>query len=336
MDTDLDTYVFSHRKASVTSSNHNEPQMAEVIKNSPNFKMYFYGHVHYDCEFAAPFKFESTPYLAFAQNANKCYNHKLENEEAIAAGAVIPHRTVETADEDCFDVVVILPHSQKVNLVRFGAGVDREFNLRTGRSIGESASSTLPDEISLELDFSAGCPFEEPAAATENQLYSGEEYTYTYTYNHEGVTKYWEVDFVISCDEIKGFDYTYENGCLCFNANGLSNSSNSYGMITIPYVRDRYLKSITVTSGPDASERFTIRKGFNTTPGKKDYTSAVTADKGKSYTFNFPLTASDDKTLISPGIGTGNSGLRDYAIRMRDASSKVSKIVFTYSKTKPE
>ena len=107
-------------------------------------------------------------------------------------------------------------------------------------------------------------------------------------------------------------------------------------MITIPYVRDRYLKSITVTSGPDASERFTIRKGFNTTPRGKDYTSAVTVGAGKSHTFEFPLTASDKETLISPGVGTGNSGLRDYAIRMRDANSKVSKIVFTYSKTKPE
>ena len=336
MDTDFDTYVFSHRKASATSSNHNEPAMAEVIKNSKNFKMLFYGHVHYDCEFAAPFKFESTPYLAFAQNANKCYNHDLTNEEAIAAGAVIPERTVETADEDCFDVVVIRPYSQKVNLVRFGAGVDREFNLKTNRSVGESVSSTLPDEVSLELDFSAGWPFAEPIAAKEDQLYSGEVYTYTYTYDYEGVRRYWDVDFVISRDKIDGFEYTYEGGCLCYNANGFSNSGNSYGMMAIPYISGRYLKSITITNGSTTQKRYTVRKGFNTTPGAKDYTSAVKAAAGASYTYNFPLTASDDKTIISPGIGTQSSGLRDYAIRMRDSNSKVSKIVFTYSKTKPE
>ena len=336
MDTDLDTYVFSHRKASATSSNNNEPAMAEVIKNSKNFKMLFYGHVHYDCEFAAPFKFESTPYLAFAQNANKCYNHELTNEEAIAAGGVIPKRTVETADEDCFDVVVIRPYSQKVNLVRFGAGVDREFNLKTNRSVGESVSSTLPDEVSLELDFSAGWPFAEPIVAKENQLYSGEVYTYTYTYDYEGVERYWDVDFVISRDKIDGFEYAYEDGCLSYKANDLSNSGNSYGMMAIPYISGRYLKSITITNGSTSQKRYTVRKGFNTTPGAKDYTAAVKAAAGTSYTYNFPLTASDDKTIISPGLGSQSSGLRDYAVRMRDANSKVSKIVFTYSKTKPE
>ena len=221
-------------------------------------------------------------------------------------------------------------------MVRFGAGVDREFNLKTGRSVGESVSSTLPDEVSLELDFSAGWPFAEPVVAKEDQIYSGEVYTYTYTYDYEGVTRYWDFDIVISRDKIDGFEYAYEGGCLSYKANDLSNSGNSYGMIAIPYVTGRYLKSITITNGSSGKKRYTVRKGFNTTPAAKDYTSAVSASAGASYTFNFPLTAANGTTLISPGLGTQSSGLRDYAIRMRDSNTKISKIVFTYSKTKPE
>ena len=334
MDSERETYIFSHRKCSTTSTYHNDAAMAEIIKNSENFRMFFYGHVHYDCEFATPFAHESTPYLAFAQNAHKCYNHELK--DTAPAEAVIPKRVVDTVDEDCFDIVVIRPHSQKVNLVRFGAGVDREFNLKTGRSMGESVASTLPEEISIELDFSKGWPFAEPVTAKEDQFHNGELYTYTYTYDYEGMTKYWDVEFYLSRDKIDGFDYSYENGCLCYNANGLTNSSNSYGIISIPYMRDRYLKSIAVTNDTADKKRFTVRKGFNTTPGKKDYTTSFYVAAGKTHTFTFPLTASDNATLIAPGMGTGASGLKDYALRMRDADTKVSKIVFTYSKTKPE
>ena len=67
-----------------------------------------------------------------------------------------------------------------------------------------------------------------------------------------------------------------------------------------------------------------------------DYTTSLYVAAGKTHTFTFPLTASDNVTLIAPGMGTGASGLKDYALRMRDADTKVSKIVFTYSTTKPE
>jgi len=333
MNTENDVYVFSHRNPATSTEYHNQAEMTEVMKNAENFKMLFYGHVHYDCEFTAPFSDEN-PILAFAQNANKCYNH--ERKDTWPAQAVLPKRALGVAEEDCFDIVVIRPTSQKVNLVRFGAGVDREFSLKTGRPLGESALSTLPDEVSLELDFSAGWPFVEQIVAKEEQLYSGEVYTYTYTYDYEGATKYWDVDFVISRDKIDGFEYSYTDGCLCYMANDLTNSGNSYGMISIPYVNGRYLKSITITNGGTSKKRFTVRKGFDTTPAKKDYTGAVSAQAGESYTYEFPLTAADGTTLISPGLGTQTSGLRDYALRMRDANTNVSKIVFTYSKTQPE
>ena len=314
--------------------------MAEVIKNADNFKMLFYGHVHYDCEFTAPFTQEHTPYLAFAQNAHKCYNHDVS--ESWPEQAVLPTRTVQSADEDCFDVVVIRPYSQKVNLVRFGAGVDREFNLKTKRSVGESVSSTLPDEITLELDFSAGWPFVEACASKENQVNNGEVYTYTYSYDYSGVTKYWDVELVISRDIKDTFEYSYvapadgKGGYLYFNNNGGSNSSNSYGLISIPYMKERYISSITVTNGDSAKMRYNVRKGFNTTAAAKHYTTSLTVKAGASYTYQFPLTASDGSTIISPGIGTSSSGLRDYAFRMRDGGAKISKIAFTYTKTKPE
>lgn len=76
------------------------------------------GHNHVDAVF-------STPYAG----ATLCCA-KFENENGDPTkwptGAVKPERTLGTATEDCWTVVVIRPNSRKINLVRFGAGSDYE------------------------------------------------------------------------------------------------------------------------------------------------------------------------------------------------------------------
>ena len=149
------------------------------------------------------------------------------------------------------------------------------------------------------------------------------------------------MEFVVSRDTKDSFEYSYtapvggDAGYLYFNNNGESNNSNSYGMISIPYIRDRYISEITVTNG-GSKMRYNVRKGFNTTAAAKHYTASQTVKAGASYTYQFPLIASDGSTVISPGIGSLAFGLRDYAFRMRDGGSKISKLTFTYTKTKPE
>lgn len=77
------------------------------------------GHNHVDAVFSSPYP-----------GVTLCCE-KFENENGDPSkwpsGSVKPSRTLGTASEDCWDVVVIRPNSRKINLIRFGAGNDREF-----------------------------------------------------------------------------------------------------------------------------------------------------------------------------------------------------------------
>lgn len=95
-------------------------RIRKACTESEKFIIMFSGHNHYDRFFVEPF-------MSFTMNCQKFEN--TNGDPALwAEGAVKPARTVETATEDCFDVVVIRPGSKKINLVRFGAGEDREFD----------------------------------------------------------------------------------------------------------------------------------------------------------------------------------------------------------------
>ena len=43
-------------------------------------------------------------------------------------GLVAQQRTPETASADCWSMVIVRPIARKINLVRFGAGADREYS----------------------------------------------------------------------------------------------------------------------------------------------------------------------------------------------------------------
>lgn len=79
------------------------------------------GHNHVDAVFSTPFV-----------GATLCCE-KFENENGDPSkwptGAVKPERTLGTASEDCWTVVVVRPNSNKINLVRFGAGSDYELTI---------------------------------------------------------------------------------------------------------------------------------------------------------------------------------------------------------------
>lgn len=335
MDTDYDVYVFSHRKPG--TKYHNDVQMNEVMKNSESFRMLFFGHVHYDCEFSAPFT-ETNPYLAFAQRCNKCYQQNFG--ESWPSQAVLAERKVGTASEDCFDVVVIRPQSQRVNLVRFGGGVDREFNLVTGMSVGESANQAPPeDDVTVTLDFSTGWPFAESCASVDSQFNNGEEYTHVFSYEVDGVKNNKEVRFAVSRGKVAGYSYSYvapseggTDGRLVFDNYEDSSSGNTFGLLSIPYIDGLYLKSVSVVHvSSTSSQRFNIQKGWLT---PSEYSEAEYVKKNTIKTWTFPL-ASNVGT-IAPDTGTSTSSLRDYAVRMRSNNISLKKVSFVYTKTKPE
>lgn len=84
-----------------------------------------FGHSHADYNF-------STPWLSIASNCGKFEQSNLDTDEYRAitgydGNIVAPERVQGTDKEQSFSVVVVRPTIKKINLVRFGAGLDREF-----------------------------------------------------------------------------------------------------------------------------------------------------------------------------------------------------------------
>ena len=75
-----------------------------------------YGHIHRDYA-------QNKPFLEISTGAQKCQNINVKK-----GGASAPERTLNSASEDLWDVLVIRPQSRKINTVRFGAGADREWS----------------------------------------------------------------------------------------------------------------------------------------------------------------------------------------------------------------
>lgn len=84
-----------------------------------------FGHSHADYNF-------STPWLSIASNCGKFEQSNLDTDEYRAitgydGNIVAPERVQGTDTEQSFSVVVVRPTIKKINLIRFGAGLDREF-----------------------------------------------------------------------------------------------------------------------------------------------------------------------------------------------------------------
>lgn len=108
----------NYNNTSVTNGDAISQAIEDYISGGkPAFLLY--GHSHSDVSFTSPF-------LSIGICCNK-YTNENGDPSLWPSGAVMPQRTEYTAAEDLWDYVVIRPRSGKVNLVRFGAGQDREF-----------------------------------------------------------------------------------------------------------------------------------------------------------------------------------------------------------------
>jgi hypothetical protein len=84
------------------------------------------GHSHADYHFV-------TPWLSVFSNCAKfdqadVTSDGLSQVTGYEGEILTPERVAGTASEDCWTVVVVRPQARKINFVRFGAGVDREFS----------------------------------------------------------------------------------------------------------------------------------------------------------------------------------------------------------------
>ncbi len=359
MDTDKDVYVFSHASPVKFSRSEdaeypkNGEAMVDVMKNAENFKMFFHGHNHFDCEFTAPFNDTDNPILAFSQNSNKCYNKALSASAPLKAER--PERTPETVSEDCFDIVVIRPKSGKVNLVRFGAGVDREFSVGTGASVGESAQLMLPETIEFTVDFMNGTPFNQPIVAAADQIADGETYTLSYPYEVDGVQHSADLEF-----KVRGGCDSAVKDCYELNANGLyfkdesgTQTNNDFGAIRLPAIKGRYLNSVEVystsLSGATTKRMYMTTKydpGVRVDTGVADCAVSPNSKDAYRIVYELPITAdnpsyaysADGVTKIEGVLGGGTLGVykgESYTIRMRQQDLRIEKLVLKYTKTEP-
>ena len=120
--------VFSHMSP---IKEHNEDNaayfnfdnMKNVIQNFINgggdYIATIYGHTHGDWS-------TSSPWLEMGFGCQKCENYDVVLDNM--PGIIWPQRTEGTYTEDCWNVVLILPKSRKIKVIRFGAGDDQTFS----------------------------------------------------------------------------------------------------------------------------------------------------------------------------------------------------------------
>ena len=185
-------------------------------------------------------------------------------------------------------------------------------------------AAQLPADFTVTLDFSAGWPFVEAPVSAAEQTASktaGGEF-YNYYYEPAGVEGKYAMLFGLKRSHATSgvVAYSYTGGCLTF---GETVSGSTYGMINIPGVEGRYITSIEITH--DKPAYFTITDGthfvYGAQPNENFMTSNAQAGPNK---VELPY-----KTVPASLGGP-------YNIRVRQPSLGISKIVVTYSSTKPE
>ena len=198
----------------------------------------------------------------------------------------------------------------------------------------------LPEDFSITLNFEQGWPFNETCAAKETQKVTGEPYTYTYNYEVEGEQKSENMNFFISKGGMAtDYSYEYVDGALFFDSD--LTKQNSTAMIALPVVPSRYLKEVRavhngtpyVHNGTNYYPRFNLQKGFLNEAG-----TALDTSNGKTYGRMDPGVETVMSLPFEKSAGVFVHSELDvtYAVRMRDNDLRMTKLVITYSKTKPE
>ena len=199
----------------------------------------------------------------------------------------------------------------------------------------------LPEDFSITLNFEQGWPFNETCAAKETQKVTGESYTYTYNYEVEGEQKSENMNFFISKGGMAtDYSYEYVDGALFFDSDLAK--QNSTAMIALPVVPNRYLKEVHAvhngdpyvhSNGTKYYPRFNLQKGFLNEAG-----TALDTSNGKTYGRMDPgvETVMSLPFEKSAGVFVHSELGVTYAVRMRDNDLRMTKLVITYSKTKPE
>ena len=190
----------------------------------------------------------------------------------------------------------------------------------------------FPDEdFDVVLDF-AEYPFNQSLVAPSEQkvetvsgsskIYKGHDYTFSYKIEGEKVARNFET--ALSVSQIVDY-YKHEDGALIFYSTTDDTSMISYGgNVKAPVIPNRYLCSIKVDfTNTDRAVTFRICDNFPQY-GNNTYQTIKQDAQERSCTF------------VLPNSKFGSELNHVYAIGTRTRNVKITKITFTYSKTKPE
>lgn len=177
---------------------------------------------------------------------------------------------------------------------------------------GNLDEAELPETFAITLTFSGNnWPFKEPIVASADQnLSTGEKYTYVYEFEVDGTPFTREFTFLFYGNK-KNYG---------LNASGYTSGAMN-ARITLPAIPDRYLKSVKmdVTNGEAYKKPFSI-----VTLDWKEIAVAPGAYVGNPSELVFPYT--DGSTTVSTEPN------KSYFFRFKSASTTVKSITIVYSK----
>ena len=192
---------------------------------------------------------------------------------------------------------------------------------------------TLPEEIVISLDFANEANLNPLGTFPKmaQQSADGDDYTYKYTYEHEGKTFTEPLTFTIY--KGSGYSYTYLNGA----ATGTDKyfyvlNSGANTCMKFPAIRGRYLKSVSFShTGTTYNRNFRLQEGYPTA-GHYYTVGAVpeAADAVGTAVVTFPTGVEDTAQLNVTKAGV------PYFVQFTSASKySITNITLVYTKQAP-
>lgn len=272
----------------------------------------------------------------------------LSAQEGGFAENVIYYFAVLPGEYDLFEFTCVDEDGATITSKAYGENENYTLERSTMLAF-EAKMPELPDEFELTMDFASGWPFVEPLVAAAGQAKAGDFYTFSSPYPGApeltldlkvGIRKGTDASGLQDLDGDGNTEttvktthsYSYSEGALSFdsvcdveNATPKADGGNTWGLLGVPGVRDRYVTKVTVSYSE--IPWFTFHDGTSFSTGTTN-ASQPDAEKGvKPAVFNLPY---GSKGQVAAVAG------RSYILRLRVGGGKISKIVINYSKNKPE
>ena len=185
----------------------------------------------------------------------------------------------------------------------------------------------LPEEFTVTLDFATSWPFNETCKSVTNQVKSSSDiYTFNYNYTLNGVDKTIVLESGLMWGMYsKDLNYEYKDGGLVFNVDGAGD--NCGGLVKMPVVPGRCLKSVTVEHQSGSAKIFHLLAGYSNANGATKQIISGTS-KTEAAVYNLLVEYNGTEYGLNPD--------EIFSIRFRSRETKLTKLTITYAKPTQE